>query len=270
MQSGYWQHLTSHDFIGLNPEDTVALLPVAAVEQHGPHLPLATDALINQAILERLLSLQAASPTLLILPAMSIGDSLEHSAFAGTLNIAAETLTSAWVDVGHSVARAGLRKLVIFNSHGGQSALVDLAALRLRTELGMLVVRANYFAFGTPSGLFTADELALGLHGGEVETSLMLHIRPDLVRHDALAAFTGLPSRMASENKWLGVEKPFGIGWMSQDLHDEGVCGNAAAADAARGAILLDHLAASLGELLGELAQTPLSLLRHNDRGSGS
>jgi creatinine amidohydrolase len=261
VQSGYWQDLTTRDFASLDPERTVALLPVAAVEQHGPHLPLATDAVINEGIVTECLGRLPSRPIVLVLPALTVGMSLEHTSFAGTLHIDADTLASAWIGIGRSVARAGLRKLVILNTHGGQKALVDLVALSLRAELGMLVVRANYFAFGARPGLFDEHELAHGLHGGEVETSLMLHLRPDLVRRAALEDFAALPGRLASRNELLGAEKPVGFGWLSEDLHPAGVCGNAARADARRGAEHLDYLAGRLVTLLAEVGATPLGTL---------
>lgn len=260
-KSRFWRELSSADFAHIDSEATVALLPVAAIEQHGPHLPLATDALINAAIVEAALPKLAASSMILVLPALDIGLSLEHTEFAGTLSIADGPLTETWLDVGRSVARAGVRKLVIFNSHGGQTALVDLVALKLRAELGLLVVRANYMRFGAPAGLFSAAELAHGLHGGEVETSLMLHIRPELVRREALQDFVGLPAGLAAKHEMLGVERPAGLGWMGQDLHSEGVCGNALGADAERGERYLSYLADKLAVLLAEVEQVPLGII---------
>ncbi|MEO6367691.1 MAG: creatininase family protein [Steroidobacteraceae bacterium] len=257
---GRWQAFTTSELSALDPERSIALLPVAAVEQHGPHLPLGTDALINAALVDALLAHDC--PGLLVLPALDVGHSLEHGSFAGTLSIAAEPLLAAWEDIGRSVANTGVRKLVILNTHGGNTPLVQLAALRLRAAQQMLVVRANYFAFGSPAGLFAAEELQHGFHAGEMETSLMMHLHPQLVRRAALADFDALPRRMAAHNQLLGPEKPVGFGWLSQDLHPEGVCGNALGADAARGAILFEHLLASLVTLLGEVARTPLSTLR--------
>ena len=262
MRSGYWQDFTTADFSRLDPERTVALLPVAAVEQHGPHLPLSTDAVINDGIIRVALAKLKAEATLLVLPALTIGLSPEHVSFAGTLSVADMTLADVWTDIGRSVARAGVRKLVIFNTHGGQKSLVDLVAMRLRNELGMLVVRATYFAFGAPAGLFGGSELAHDIHGGEVETSLMLHLKPELVRTAALEDFRGLPQQLAERNELLGAEKPVGIGWRSEDLHPAGACGNAARADAARGAQHLQYLADRLVRLIGEVAATPLSILR--------
>lgn len=262
MRSGYWQDLTTTDFGRVDAERTVALLPVAAVEQHGPHLPLATDAIINDAVVRAALERVPAGATLLVLPPQNVGLSPEHTSFAGTLSVRDATLLDAWTDVGRSVARAGVRKLIVFNTHGGQKTLVDLVAVRLRTELDMLVVRATYFSFGTPPGLFDAAEAMHDIHGGEIETSLMLHLRPDLVRTAALADFRGLPHELAGRNELLGAEKPVGIGWRAEDLHASGACGNAATADARRGAQHLAYLAERLAALVGEAAATPLSILR--------
>jgi len=261
MPSRYWQDLTTLDFARLDLCEAVAVLPVAAIEQHGPHLPLATNALINEALVSDAMKCLPESATVLILPAMNVGSSLEHTSFAGTLSVKPKTLLSVWQQIGAGVARAGIRKLVILNSHGGQKPLVDLAALHLRARRGMLVARANYFAFGSPPGLFRSEDLAYDIHGGIVETSMMLHLRPDLVRKDALRNFAGLPREMAARNAWLGAEKPIGFGWMSQDLHPDGACGDAARADSERGAAYLQHLATALAGLLQEIAATPLSVV---------
>jgi creatinine amidohydrolase len=253
----YWQELTTTELQGLDRESTVALLPVAAIEQHGPHLPLSTDLEINRGIVQNAMRRLENAPRVLILPELAIGDSLEHVAFPGTLSLRPELLLALWTEIGRGVARAGLRKLVIFNSHGGQKGLVDQVALRLRAEESMLVARTSYFAFGIPAGLFADDELARGLHGGEVETSLMLVLRPDLVRTEALEEFEG-----PGPGAILGPERPVGYAWMGQDLNAAGVCGNAAGADAERGRRLLDHLGRRLADLLVAMADTPLSTLR--------
>jgi len=258
--TGYWQDFTSSELVGLDPERTVALLPVSAVEQHGPHLPLATDAIIGEGLVRSMM--ERIAEGILVLPAQTIGHSLEHTDYPGTLSLSAESLLASWQDLGRSVARTGIRKLVLLNTHGGNIPLVQLAALRLRQEVGMLVVRANYFSFGSPPGLFAEDELRHGIHGGEMETSMLLHLRPDLVRRDALADFRALTHEMGARNGLLGPEKPIGVGWMSQDLHEHGVCGNAARADAARGKILHSYLVDKLVTLLEECRSLPLSTLK--------
>jgi len=254
LPSGYWQDLAATDFARVDPRRTIAVLPVSATEQHGPHLPLCTDSAINEGILRAALARLPKQASVLVLPALTIGDSLEHTAFPGTLSVDMDALLGFWLSVGRSVARAGVRKLLVFNSHGGQKAHVDQAALRLRVECGMLVVRAHSFGLGMPPGLFDADELAHGIHGGAVETSLMLHLRPELVRREALADFGSLGRRLAERGGLLGAEKPVGIGWMTQDLNPAGACGNAAAASAEKGAALLEYAAGRLVALLDEVA----------------
>lgn len=258
MRSGYWQDLTTADFDSLDLSSTVAVLPVAAIEQHGPHLPLSTDAIINAGLIEQMLAILGKTPTVLVMPPLSVGYSLEHTNFPGTLCAEAETLLALWCGIGRDVARVGIRKLAILNTHGGQKALVDLAALRLRAECGIAAARANYFSFGMPEGLFQSDEIAHGIHGGEVETSMMLHLAPELVRKDALRDFASRSSELARSNSMLGIEKPVGIGWLSEDLNTDGVCGNAAGADADRGRQYLEYLARRFVILLEELAALEL------------
>lgn len=256
--TAYWQDMRTTDFATVDAARTIALLPVAAVEQHGPHLPLSTDAVINEGVVRLMMQRLPADSSVLVLPALMVGDSLEHTAFKGTLSVELQALLGLWLSIGHSVARAGVRKLVIFNSHGGQRAHVDQVALRLRVDCGMLVVRAHSFALGTPAGLFHADELLHGLHGGAVETSLMLHLRPDLVRQDALADFPSTGRTLAARGGVLGLEEAAGLGWMMQDVNPDGACGDATAATAAKGKRLLDHWADRLVTLLGEVARHPL------------
>lgn len=265
-RGGYWADATAPELVALDPESTVVVLPVAATEQHGPHLPLATDALIVEALVRHAVDTPRTRARVLVLPVLAVGHSLEHAQYAGTLTTAAETLLALWTDVARGVARTGARKLVILNTHGGQRSLVDLAAVRLRAELGLLVVRANYFAFGTPEGAFASDELAYGLHGGEVETSLLLHLRPDLVRLDRAADFRGVSHARAG--RAFGPEEAIGYGWLAGDVHPSGAAGNAAAADAARGARLFAHLGAKLDALLDDVAATPLAELLQGERGS--
>ena len=257
-----WQEMTTTDFAAFDRERVVAVMPVGAIEQHGPHLPVAVDACINQGIIDEVLRRLPADLPATFLPLMPIGKSNEHQAFPGTLTLSAETLTRLWTEIGESVARAGVRRLVIANSHGGQPQIMDIVARDLRVRLGMLVVTFSYGALGRPPGLFPESELRHGIHGGSSETSMMLHLRPDLVRDGERRNFVPLSVEMEREWVHLRPEGRIGFGWQTQDLNPAGACGNALDADAERGRLMIEHAAERFIELLREVERFPLSKLR--------
>ena len=262
IQSGYWRDLTTEDFRGLDPERWLALLPMGAVEQHGPHLPLDTDACIAEGVAAAALARLPDDLRVLVLPPVVVGSSDEHGAFAGTLSHPAETLIAMLCDLGDGVARAGLRKLVVLNAHGGQPQMVDIAALRLRLRHRMLVVKANTFRFDIPSGLFDDAELQHGFHGGAVETSMMLHLCPGRVRLDRAADFRPLSRTLAAANARLRPGGGASFAWAAQDQHASGAIGDATLADAAKGHHLIEHMADVLIDVLRDADRFPLSSLR--------
>jgi len=262
MKSRNWEDLTTRDFAVMDWEKTVALLPVAAIEQHGPHLPVRVDAALNAGIVaaaRELVGEPAGEPgELLLLPAQNVGKSDEHEAFPGTLSIGHETLGRYWFDLAASVHRAGCRRLIVFNSHGGQPQLIDILCRDLRVRLGMLAVNCAWFNLIDMSDLFDAAELRHGIHGGEVETSMMLHLHPGLVRMAEARHFRSLGETVERENALLRVEGAVGFGWQTQDLNRAGACGDASRADAQRGALLVGRAARALATLVGEVARYPL------------
>ncbi len=263
MPKRYWQDMTTTDFARIDRARTIAVLPVAAIEQHGPHLPLAVDACINQGVVEQLVAGLPDDLPVTILPMMPVGKSNEHAAFPGTLTLTAETLIRVWTEIGESVARAGIRKLVILNSHGGQPQIMEIVARDLRARLGMFVVTLGYWGVGTPAGLFPDAEQRHGIHGGAGETSLMLHLRPDLVREAERRNF--VPSSVEIERDYRHLRPEgagVGFGWQTQDLHADGACGDAVDADAERGRRIIAHVAAGLVELLREVDRFPLDALK--------
>ena len=250
--SRHWQDLSWTDFSTL-PDDAVAVLPVAAVEQHGPHLPVSVDATINAGILTRALELLPVDAAVLALPMQSVGLSVEHVRFPGTLTLSAETLIAVLTEIGRSVAKAGVRRLVILNSHGGQPQVVDIVCRRLRGDR-MFAVGCMASRLGLPPEVTLSDEEAAhGIHGGLVETSLMLHLRPDQVRMDKAIDFRSAWLARAPGMSVLTPEGGVGFGWETQDLHPAGALGNAAAATAAMGRSILDHQAAQFVQLLDEV-----------------
>jgi creatinine amidohydrolase len=257
-----WGDLTTEDFIGLDPERTVALLPIAAIEQHGPHLPLSTDADIAEGLIAAALEHLGQGIEVLVLPMLSVGLSPEHADFAGTLTLEPETLLAAITETGAGVAAAGLRKLALFNSHGGQSQMLDLAAQRLRRRHAMLAVAINGYRLWRADEIFPADEVRHGIHAGAVETSIMLHLKPALVRQERIAAHPSLSAGMEGDYERLTPFGRVGFGWQAQDLSETGACGDATLASAESGRLLVDQAATALAELLGETARLPLDTLK--------
>jgi creatinine amidohydrolase len=253
-----WQDMTSADFTALDVERTVAILPIGAIEQHGPHLPVTVDACVNEMLLARVLEQAGPDLPITALPMQAVGKSNEHLAFPGTLALSAETLTRVCMELGASVGRASIRKLILLNSHGGQPQIMDIVARELRVEHRMFVVNVAWQALLSASDLFAADELRHGIHGGEVETSLMLHLRPDLVRMELADDFVSLSRTMADDYRWLTPEGRIGFGWQAQDLHPAGACGNARAASADKGRQLAERAVTNMLELLAEVVRYPL------------
>ena len=259
---GWWQDLTSPEFRLLDGEKTVAVLPVGAIEQHGPHLPVAVDACLVDAVVGRAVELLPAGTPVLVLPTTAVGKSNEHVDFPGTLTLSAETLGRVWYEIGASVRRAGLRKLLLLNGHGGQPQVAQIVARELRIDRGMLAVAANWFSWGLPDGLFEPAELRHGIHAGAVETSMMLAVRPDLVAMTQAADFTPVTVADDLDFPRLRALGASGLGWKTQDLHGAGACGDATGATAEAGRVVIEHAARHLVELLHELVRFPLRRLR--------
>jgi creatinine amidohydrolase len=262
----HWQDLTWTDFTAL-PPDTVAVLPVAAIEQHGPHLPVSVDATINAGLLRRALDL--TQDGVLALPMQQVGLSVEHIRYPGTLTLSAETLIAVLTEIGRSVLRAGVRRLVILNSHGGQPQIVDIVCRRLRAD-GMFAVGCMASRLGLPPEIvLTPEEDEHGIHGGLVETALMLHLAPETVRMTHAAHFRS--AWLSRTSQVLTPEGGIGFGWETQDLSPAGALGDAAAASAAIGHAILEHQAARLALLFQEVRELDIDAWMHpgpNDKPS--
>lgn len=231
----------------------IAVLPLAATEQHGPHLPVETDVMIGEAYLARVRELLPQDIPATFLPVQPVGISTEHIHYPGTRTLPTEVALRAWMALGESVARAGVRKLVMVTSHGGNSAAMSLVAQDLRAHHGLLAVTTSWSRFGTPEGLFSAEELRHGIHGGAVETSIMLARYPQLVRQDAIADFRPHSIAMEKRYRWLSAHRPVPFAWQAQDLHPSGAAGDATMASAEKGERLLDHGAQAFCELLADV-----------------
>ena len=263
-----WSNVSARDFdaaqrSGLAAQ-TVAVLPVAATEQHGPHLPLSVDAALLQGVIDAALPLLPPELPLLLLPPQNIGLSTEHMAYAGTLSLSPSTLIAMWTELGECVARAGIQKLLLLNGHGGQVSVMDIVARELRQRCGLLVYSASWFSLPLPdavAGQFSADEHRFGIHAGEIETSMMLHLAPGTVRMEHARDFRSTSQDRSEKYALLGNGKSAKLGWAMQDYHPAGAVGNAAAATAEKGAAVVQAAAVQLALLLQELHALPLSTL---------
>lgn len=261
LPSPYWSELSLRDFRALDMSRVIAVAPVAAVEQHGPHLPLGVDAMIMEGCVARVAERLPEDLDVVFLPIQSVGVSIEHRDFPGTLTLSQETAARMLAEIADGVSRAGVKKIVLMNSHGGNSALISQVALDLRARLGVLAVTCSWSRFGYPDGLFSQDELRHGIHGGEIETSLMLAFRPELV--DMARAKNFPPASLDFEHDfaWLRADRPAGFGWMAQDLSPAGAMGDASKATAAKGEAVADYWATAFIELLRDVEAFDLDRL---------
>ncbi len=273
LSSRYWADWTTADF-GLAAsmgvlEQTIAVLPVAATEQHGPHLPLRVDSALVDGIVHASIAHLSPAVHALFLPTQSIGLSPEHGSFAGTLTLKAETVIRLWTDIAESVAASGVKKLVLFNSHGGQAGLLDVVARDLRSRLGMLVFSVNWYGLPLESELgddvntlFSDHEHRFGIHAGDIETSMMLAIAPEQVDMTQAANFASTAQDRARNCPILGNGKSAKLAWQMQDYNAQGAVGNAAAATAEKGAAVVGAAARALARMLAEIHQLPKDTLR--------
>jgi creatinine amidohydrolase len=248
-----WTDIHWPDIAAAAPARWIAVLPLAATEQHGPHLPLGTDVMIAQAHLTRVRELLPDSIPATFLPVQPVGISTEHIGYPGTLTLPTDVALKTWMALGESVARAGIKKLVMVTSHGGNSAAMTLVAQDLRARCGLLAVTTGWYRFGAPEGLFSAEELRHGIHGGAVETSIMLARYPHHVRSAGIADFRSSGMAMEKDYRWLSASRPAPFAWQVQDLHESGAVGDATQASAEKGQLMLDHSAAAFCELLADV-----------------
>jgi creatinine amidohydrolase len=257
-----WSEMTWEDFSAADTARWIAVLPLAATEQHGPHLPVGVDRYIAEAYLAHAAKQMPADLPVTILPVQAIGQSDEHLRFPGTLSFSAETVIRAWTEIGDSVHRAGVRKLVLVTSHGGNVSGMDIVARDLRRRHDMLVITAAWHRFGYPEGTFTSAEHRHGIHAGDIETSIMQAAQPETVRTDKAGNFVPVSIAMEQEFRWLNTYRPIGFGWMTQDLHPSGGVGDASLATAEKGAASLDHGARGFVEMLREVDSFDLARLK--------
>jgi creatinine amidohydrolase len=264
-RSRLWSDWTAADFAMLDRARAIAVLPLAATEQHGPHLPLSVDADIAHGIVQAAIAHLPADLPALFLPVQRIGYSPEHTAYPGTLTLKAETVIRLWTDIAESVATGGVKKLVLFNTHGGNTGLLDTVARDLRARLAMLVYSVpnwERLALAHEAGRaaldrFTPDEQRFGVHAGQIETAMMLALKPDRVRMAEARNFDSTAAARAQRFQILGRARGAQLAWMAQDLNPLGATGNARAATPEDGSALIEAVGQALAGLLAEIDQLP-------------
>ncbi|TCL00710.1 creatinine amidohydrolase [Shimia isoporae] len=252
---GYWADLKAPDFGNL-PEDTVAVLPLGATEQHGPHLPVSVDSDLVAAVLDRSLPLWSKDTNALILPALQITKSNEHAKHPGTLSVSARTLLATLDDIGASVARAGVNRLCMLNGHGGNTAVLEIACRELRITHGLITAHGSWFGFAQWNGIMDSGDLSHDQHGGDSETSPMLAAKPHLVDMAQARNFRSKSRDWQENGSWIGLTgQAMRPGWVIDDLNDFGACGDAAAATTAKGHALLDSAAQGFASFLRDFSK---------------
>lgn len=257
-----WTEMAWPDFASADTARWIAVLPLAATEQHGRHLPTGVDSFIADAYLAGVMPLLPDDLPVTFLPVQTIGQSDEHLAYPGTLSFSAATVIRAWTEIGESVARAGVKKLVLVTSHGGNVQAMEIVSRDLRARLGMLVVTVGWHRFGY-ADLFDSQEKKHGIHAGDIETSLiMASAARNTVRMDRAERAPSATIGMETEFRYLSAYRPAGFGWMTQDLHLSGAVGDPTVATADKGEAALAHGAQAFVDLLKEVDRFDLARLR--------
>lgn len=255
----FWAQYKSDEFDTIDPQQTIAILPTAAIEQHGPHLPVGVDTMINQGMLETTCARLPDDLDIRILPVQAVGKSNEHLHAKGTLTLPVEVAIQMWVEIGLSVARAGVRKMVIVNSHGGNLDIISIVSRELRVRANMLVGKCQWGSFGHPEGMYPAQELKYGIHGGDVETSLMLHFQPGLVDMAKAKDFHSTAQDIAPDAMLMPTGST-SYGWIASDLNKDGTVGNASIATAEKGQATAAHQADGFIRFLREMRDRDIAL----------
>lgn len=243
--------LTSLQIKQLPKEDALVILPVGAVEQHGWHMPVMTDALIGEALLTQTIELLSEEANVWLLPPVSYGKSNEHLDYAGTFSLSPATLMNVLSDIGASLQRNGFRRLLLFNTHGGNVDLLNVAARDIRVSTGLMVFYVNPHSLDTTQDLVSKEEQEYGIHGGDIETSMLMAIKPNWVQDNLKVS--EIPDVSALE--FLTLEGKIRFAWVMSDISYSGIAGDATKATAEKGKVIMERSAGGLAKSLLELCR---------------
>lgn len=244
----------------LETSDWIVVLPLGATEQHGPHLPMETDSLIAQGLVDRLKETLPRRLKVCFLPVEQVGYSPEHLDYKGSRSLDFDDAINRWIGIGAHLSSMGIRKLILLNTHGGNSPLMTIVATELRVRFDMLCVATSWTRFEKPKGLLTKQDALLDIHGGFIETSVMLALNPDLVDMKRAKDFASDQSKFEKRFQHLRAYGKHAFGWKMQDLNPVGVVGNSKRASAKVGDKLLTQALVGLVELIEDVKRFNLKL----------
>lgn len=251
----FWADLPASAFACDALSEAVAVLPLGASEQHGPHLPVSVDSSIAHGMVEAVIERLPDTSNALFLPVLEVTNSVEHTNMPGTLSLGRDLTFRLIMELARSVHRAGVRKMVIINAHGGNVGVMVDASHSIRAELSMLCVATNWMRLGLPEEIIEPENKALDIHGGQLETAIMLALRPEFVATDQLENFASLQGELADKYSLLRAYGAVGFGWMGNDLNTSGALGDASRANAGDGKAIISYQAEQMIRLLREVEQ---------------
>ncbi|WP_166238683.1 creatininase family protein [Paenibacillus turpanensis] len=249
--------LTTVEVASLPKDGTLLVLPVGAVEQHGAHLPVFTDTLLGEAMLYEAFERLPEEAPVWLLPSVSYGKSGEHLGHAGTITLSAQTMMALLLDIASSLQRSGFRKLVLFNTHGGNVDVLNMMARDIRIATGLAVFRLDPGTLQLSEGLVTDEEQRCGIHGGDVETSLVMAIQ----RHWVQAGHAVKEIPEFPETKAMSLRQK-SFAWTTNDISSSGIAGDATAATEEKGRELLRRAGAVIAESLLEMAAFEMTSIK--------
>ncbi len=244
----------------IRDKNAIAILPLGAHEYHGPHLPFETDTIIADGIAQRLKSALPSSIDVTFLPTEAVTYSIEHVHIDGTRTLTFEEAINRWLAIAEKLAKDGVRKLILLNAHGGNSPLLTIVATEARVRFNMLCVATSWTRFAPSEGIIAAEDKAIDIHGGDIETSVMLAFRPDVVKMNAVEDFTSRQSGFMREFKHLRAYGPHAFGWKMSDLNDKGAAGHATRATPEKGEAMITKAINGLVELVEDVQKFDISL----------
>ena len=251
MLTKFWNNLTTEEITTLS-RNTIIIVPFSAIEQHGSHLPVNTDKIILDKIIDKFCDENKKSKDFVVLPNLCIGSSSEHDNFQGTLSVDSVNYINFCINYLESVFSKNFKKFIFLNSHGGQISHLDILAKELKNKYkNSKIIKANYFLFEGYNKIISQNELLHGYHGGEFETSLMLYLANELVRKNKITKHNLSPDY--KNNKLIGFEKNIKLQWVTENINKKGIIGNPINSNAQKGKKLTKIATTTIKKIIKEL-----------------